>query len=298
MSALTKAIKKLRPELLLCVDQEGGRVQRFQKGFTRLPPLQSIGECWDEATQGAKALELSRQHGELMAMEVRSVGVDLSFAPVLDLGKAISTVIQDRAFHPRPQIVAALATAYMQGMARWGMSATAKHFPGHGSVALDSHIGLPHDHRTMADIADDLFPFGHLIQKNLPAIMTAHIVYPTMDPAPVSFSRFWLQTVLRQKMGFQGTIISDDLSMGGAVGIGNYADRALSALHAGSDYILICNHRDGVIEAIDGLSAESVPHDALTIQRRKQLLATKPAPQWQELAQFPQWQTLSTIGVV
>lgn len=293
MQALTQAIKKARPELLLCVDQEGGRVQRFKTGFTRLPPLKILGDWWDSQKVTPKEiLTFSGQLGQLMALEVRSVGVDLSFAPVLDLGQGISTVIQDRAFHADPHIVAELATAYMQGMAHWGMSATAKHFPGHGSIALDSHLGLPEDKRASLEaLTSDLYPFQALIQKQLPAIMTAHIVYPEIDPDPVSFSRYWCQTVLRQQLGFQGTLISDDLSMGGAVGMGSYADRAMKALEAGCDYILVCNHPEGAIEIIDAIKDKP---DTVKTQRRMQLLANKPVPNWDALSRFPAWQQLQS----
>lgn len=287
MHSLAEQLKKFRAELLLCVDQEGGRVQRFQKGFTRLPALKLLGDLWDAgAATEEEILQLSHQLGQLMALEMRSVGMDLSFAPVVDLGRGISTVIQDRAFHSHPEKVARWSTAYMKGMAEWGMSATAKHFPGHGSIALDSHIGLPEDHRSMDELGEDLYPFEYLIKQQLPAVMTAHIVYPNIDPDPVSFSAFWLKTHLRQHLGFKGTIVSDDLSMGGAVGLGNYAQRANRAMDAGCDYVLICNHREGAIQAIDGLTQQNDPHSA---QRRAQLLAHKPVPHWQDLPEDTRW---------
>lgn len=293
MSMLSNKIKSMRPDLLLCVDQEGGQVQRFQKGFTRLPPLKILGDLWDlDESNATEVLAMSWQLGQLMALEVRAVGIDLSFAPVVDLGKGLSTVIRDRAFHADPQKVSQLAYAYMQGMAEWGMSATIKHFPGHGSVALDSHLALPEDTRPLDALAGDLFPFQALIKKQVPALMTAHINYPSVAPEPVTFSSYWLQDILREKMGFTGTIISDDLSMGGAAGMGTYAERAVKAVLAGCDYILVCNNRPGALEAIDALKIESSKE---SIVRRKQLLAKKTVPSWQALQSFEPWQQLTTI---
>jgi beta-N-acetylhexosaminidase len=248
---LSQQIKQLRHDLMLYVDQEGGRVQRFINGMTRLPPLGSLGKMLDSGRPLAEVKEQSEALGFLMAKEIKDLGIDYSFAPILDLDKGISEIIGDRAFHRDPRIVCSLAESYMSGMARAGMPATGKHFPGHGSVALDSHIGLPEDSRTLNELTDDLAPFTHFIQKNIAAIMTAHIVFPKIDPLPVSFSPFWLKQFLRQQLGFKGTIISDDLSMGGATNMGDYAERAAKAWHAGCDLVLVCNNREGAIQVLE-----------------------------------------------
>ncbi len=285
---LAQNIKHIRPQCLLCVDQEGGRVQRFVNGLTKLPKIRLLGELIDSDRYSLEqVLAMSENLGYLMALEVRSLGVDLSFAPVLDLDKGISEVIRDRGFHRDPQIVALLATAYIQGMAKAGMRATGKHFPGHGSVTIDSHVGLPEDTRTFAQISEDLAPFRDLISKGIDAIMPAHIVYPNIDPSPVGFSHYWLQTVLRQQCGFQGTIVSDDLSMGGATGMGSYAERAQRALDAGCDYLLVCNNRLGAIEALEGIKPKK---DSASYARRLSLFAKNDIPAWPALWQASIWQ--------
>jgi len=293
LAALAKEIKAIRSNVLLCVDQEGGRVQRFIKGMTRLPKLRAIRESSEGNPNSLQTmLAMSEKLGSLMALEVRSVGVDLSFAPVLDLDKGISAIIGDRAFHSEPETVAKLANAYIKGMAKAGMRATGKHFPGHGSVALDSHLGLPFDARPMADIESDMMAFRLVIQQGLSAIMPAHIVYSEVDPLPASFSPFWLQTILRQQLRFNGAIISDDLSMGGATGMGSYADRALRAVEAGCDYLLVCNHRQGAIETLDAITDKA---DEKTLQRRLSLLAVGETPDWQSLSGSPAWQSAHAV---
>ena len=246
--ALTDAMRAVRPELWIAVDQEGGRVQRFREGFTRLPAMRQFGHQYDVDPQAA--LAAAQACGELMAREVKAVGVDFSFAPVLDLDVGVSGVIGDRAFHTDPQAATALVRAFMQGMKAAGMMTIGKHFPGHGSVAADSHFALPVDDRSWAEInAYDLQPFKSLATE-LDGIMPAHVVYPQVDPLPAGFSSFWLKTVLREQLGFQGLIFSDDLCMEGAAGVGNMRERRDLALEAGCDVVLICNNRDAVLSVL------------------------------------------------
>ncbi|MFI4938227.1 MAG: beta-N-acetylhexosaminidase [Candidatus Berkiellales bacterium] len=281
-----QAISQLRPDLLLSVDQEGGRVQRFMNGMTRLPKLRMLGDLFDSGRFSLpEIIRLSEQFGQLMALEVRSLGIDLSFAPVLDLDLGKSEVIGDRAFHKDPTIVSTLATAYITGMAQAGMQAVGKHFPGHGSVSLDSHLALPSDERRFAEITADLTPFVRLIEKQIPGLMPAHIVYPQIDPLPVGFSPYWLQTVLRQKLGFRGAIVSDDLSMKGASGMGDDIERVKQALKAGCDFVLMCNNRKGVIAALDaGMMDNKESHP-----RRQHLLAKGVVPSWEDLIKTAAW---------
>lgn len=249
IKALTDEMRAVRPELWIAVDQEGGRVQRFREGFTRLPPMRSFGHQHD--SDPAAAIAAARACGELMAREVRGVGVDFSFAPVLDLDAGISGVIGDRAFHTQPEPAIALVRAFMQGMKAGGMMTIGKHFPGHGSVAADSHLALPVDDRSWAEIeAYDLRPFAALAGE-LDGIMPAHVVYPQVDPLPAGFSPFWLKTVLRDQLGFQGLIFSDDLCMEGAVGVGPMRERVDVALEAGCDIVLICNNRSEVLGVLN-----------------------------------------------
>ena len=244
IAELTAAMRAVRPELWIAVDQEGGRVQRFREGFTRLPPMRQFGHQYDQ--DPVAALAAAKACGELMAREVRAVGVDFSFAPVLDLDVGVSGVIGDRAFHTDPAAATALVRAFMQGMKTAGMMTIGKHFPGHGSVVADSHFALPVDDRSWAEIdAYDLQPFRALARE-LDGIMPAHVVYPQVDPLPAGFSSFWLKTVLREQLGFQGLIFSDDLCMEGAAGVGSMAERKALALEAGCDVVLICNNRDAV----------------------------------------------------
>ena len=249
IAALTKAIHALRqPHLLIAVDHEGGRVQRFRDGFSTLPACATIGECGSlQQTQ-----TLAEQAGWLMAAELLAVGVDLSFAPVLDVGGRISQVIGDRAFHENPEEIVRLARAYMRGMKQAGMAAVGKHFPGHGSVAEDSHVAIPYDHRDYVDIQmHDLIPFERMIHAGLPGLMPAHVIYSKVDKLPAGFSPVWLKQILRKQLEFQGTVFSDDLSMAGAEVIGGYPERAEAALNAGCDMVLACNNQAGAIEILD-----------------------------------------------
>jgi beta-N-acetylhexosaminidase len=254
LAQLTADIRVLKsPPLLIAVDQEGGRVQRFREGFTRLPPMRVLGRLHDSHPHQAKTL--ARETGYVMAAELRAHGVDLSFAPVLDLDYGVSSVIGDRAFHHDPQTVIGLAHAVMLGMKDAGMAACGKHFPGHGFIAADSHVAIPVDERDYADIAlNDLLPFKALIDMGLAAIMPAHVIYPRIDAAPAGFSRFWLQNVLRNELNFQGMVFSDDLTMEGASVAGDITARTLAALQAGCDMALICNRpelADEVLARLD-----------------------------------------------
>lgn len=240
VTTLTTRIRGLRhPELIVAVDHEGGRVQRFRSGFTALPTMRRLGDLWDRDRQAA--LEAARSVGLLIGSELRGVGVDLSFAPVLDLDFGSSTVIGDRAFHSHPQAVAELAGALVEGLAEAGMGAVGKHFPGHGFVVADSHLAIPVDERPPEEIFNrDLLPFQHLAGR-LAGVMPAHVIYPRCDPNPAGFSRFWLAEVLRHRLGFGGVVFSDDLSMEGASVAGSMPERAQAARAAGCDMVLVCN---------------------------------------------------------
>ncbi len=253
IAALTSEIRALRdPPLLITVDHEGGRVQRFRTGFTRLSPMRLLGEIWD--TDPARARRLARDAGYVLAAELLACGVDLSFTPVLDLDYGKSEVIGDRALHSRPAGICDLAAALLDGLREAGMSACGKHFPGHGYVAADSHVDVPVDHRSFTELAAaDLVPFRNLIQHGLSSIMPAHVIYPSIDPHPAGFSPFWLGKVLRGDLGFQGLIFSDDLSMEGASVAGGILDRAYAALNAGCDVVLVCNRPDSADELLSGL---------------------------------------------
>jgi beta-N-acetylhexosaminidase len=281
LEELVREIHNLRePQLLVAVDHEGGRVQRFRPGFTPLPAVAHFGELYDEERKRAK--RLAEAGGWLMAMELRAVGIDFSFAPVLDLGRGISSVIGDRAFHADPGTVADLAHAYMTGMSRAGMAATGKHFPGHGGVEADSHTAVPMDEREYADIyREDILPFARMIRFGLAAIMPAHVIYPRVDAKPAGFSPIWLQEVLRKRLHFQGVIFSDDLSMEGAKGAGDIVACARLALKAGCDMILVCNDPAGAGRILEELGPYDDPVSHLRLVRmhgrgivnRKALLA-------------------------
>ncbi len=252
---LTRQIHELRePRLLIGVDQEGGRVQRFIEGFTRLPPPAWFGELY--AANPAHGKRVAEQAGWLMATELRSVAVDFSFAPVLDLGSGLSRVIGDRAFASRPAEVAELAHAWMIGVHAAGMAAVGKHFPGHGNVVEDSHHALPVDRRRFEDlIMDDILPFERMIHYGLEAIMPAHVLYQRVDARLAGFSPYWLKQVLRGQLAFQGVIFTDDLSMAAAGVEGDLPQRASAALQAGCDMVLVCNDPEGaatVLEALEG----------------------------------------------
>ncbi|RKZ87143.1 MAG: beta-N-acetylhexosaminidase [Gammaproteobacteria bacterium] len=259
VAALTESIRALRdPHLIISVDHEGGRVQRFRKGFTRLPPVGALGMHYMQHPQ--QTLQRAEISGWLMAAELRTIGVDFSFAPVLDLDYGVSEIIGDRSFHRDPEAVTDIARAYIHGMRRAWMPAVGKHFPGHGAVEVDSHLGLPVDTRHFEDMWQaDMLPFRQLCQKELAGIMPAHIVYEQSDDLPAGFSPFWIKEILRDRLGFQGAVLSDDLSMEGAVVMGDSLARAEAALSAGCDMVLVCNNPDSVIQVIDGLKVADDP---------------------------------------
>lgn len=248
---LVGAVRALRPELVLMVDQEGGRVQRFKSGFTRLPPLQKIGQQLSVSPD--RALSLARRHGWLMASEVLSVGIDLSLAPVLDCDFNCSDVIGDRAFSACAEQVISLAEAYIEGMRLAGMAATGKHFPGHGLVVPDSHLTLPESDMSLEAVRDSHMRVFTALADKLNGIMPAHIVFSAVDSRPVGFSTRWLQSILREQLSFRGVIFSDDLSMAGAGWAGGYPERAEAALTAGCDLVLVCNQPAGARQVLEHL---------------------------------------------
>jgi len=282
---LVQEIHKLRsPHLLIAVDQEGGRVQRFRSGFTVLPPAASIDRKMGSDLRAAK--HAARELGWLMAAELRAAGVDFSFAPVLDLNFGVSSVIGDRAFGDTPERVGQLAGAWMLGAREAGMVSVGKHFPGHGGVVADSHLALPVDERGFDLLRDqDLRPFARLIDNGLEAIMPAHVIYAACDGEPAGFSSYWLQDVLRGSLRFQGVIFSDDLSMAAAEHAGCYGERAVTALEAGCDMVLVCNHPDGAREVLEELRDY---HDPVA-QSRMVRLHGRPARRIDRLREDARW---------
>ena len=241
---LIDEIRSIRADLLLAVDQEGGRIQRFGSTLTDLPAAGWFGRHYLQ--QPAETLLLLRESAFVTGHELAELGFDFSFAPVVDLDYGRSAVIGSRAYHRDPELVTVLASAWIDGMRQVGMAAVGKHFPGHGWVSADSHLELPEDERPLSDIIrQDLFPYARLIDQ-LDAIMPAHVRYPAVDPLPAGFSAFWLRQLLRERLGFEGVIISDDLSMQGAVGMGDLIGRANAALEAGCELLLLCNCGDEV----------------------------------------------------
>jgi len=254
ISELTQTMREIRPELLIAVDQEGGRVQRLRKDFTRLPPMQNLGTQYRQSNE--EGLRLAEFCGWVMASEVRACGIDLSFAPVLDVDNDYSSIIGNRSFSDKAEEVIAVASAFIDGMHSAGMGAVGKHFPGHGAVVADSHLETPFDNRSYKEIESrDLLPFEKLIHK-LDGIMPAHLVYSAVCDKPAVFSEFWLKKVLREKLGFEGLIFSDDLCMEGAAMMGDYSQRARIALEAGCDMVLVCNNRAASLEIIHTLEGE------------------------------------------
>ncbi len=253
LAELTSAIHALRsPPLLIAVDHEGGRVQRFRDGFTRIPPMRELGKVWDEHPKRAK--HLAEQVGYVLAAELRACGVDFSFTPVLDVDYGASSVIGDRAFHAEPQAIAELAHGLLIGLKQGGMPTVGKHFPGHGFVCADSHLEIPVDERSYTDIdLCDLIPFRQLVNFGLTAVMPAHVIYPKVDAHPAGFSKVWLKDILRGELGFEGCIFSDDLSMEGATVAGGIVQRAEAALLAGCDMVLVCNKPESADELLGGL---------------------------------------------
>ena len=307
--ALTSAIKAVRDDLLICVDHEGGRVQRFRSdGFTHLPPMRTLGDLWMRDGKGGPgsgalaATNAATAAGYVLGSELRSCGVDFSFTPILDLDWGGSTVIGDRAFHSDPRVVTLLAKSLAHGLLQAGMAHCGKHFPGHGFVHADSHTEIPVDRRSLkAILQDDAAPYGWL-RSTLTSVMPAHVIYPRVDSRPACFSRRWLQDILREKLGFDGAIFSDDLSMEGARRLDgqlvSYTDAAVAALQAGCDLVLLCNQSVGdghaVDELLDGLAqqleqGEWQPSADSEARRLAQLPQTLPQA-WDDLMFQPAYQ--------
>lgn len=259
VAELSAAIREAaaRPQLL-CVDQEGGRVQRFQEGYSALPPLEAFGRL--HARDAARALALAEEHAWLMASEVRATGVDLSFAPVVDLGRG-NLAIGNRAFSTEPEIVSEFTRAYVRGMHAAGMAATIKHFPGHGTVREDTHFDVAVDNRTLDELrATDLVPFVAGIAANAEAVMLAHVTYPQVAPEPAGYSPFWIETILRQEMGFRGVVFSDDIGMAAAFSAGGIKQRIDAHLDAGCDVVLVC-HPELVEESLEAVKGRALQQD-------------------------------------
>lgn len=286
---LTQTIHELRrPPLLVAVDQEGGRVQRFHQDFSSLPACRTYGRLYDR--DNSAALALARHGGWLMAAELLAAGVDISFAPVLDLDKGISKVIGDRAFHGDPDVVAVLGRAFIHGMKSAGMAAVGKHFPGHGGVAADSHHEVPVDGRRYSDLLmEDVVPFERLISADLlPAVMPAHVIYSDVDGMPAGFSSRWLIEILRERLGFKGAIFSDDLNMAGAGVAGSHEQRAQAALSAGCDMVLICNNRPAALNLLEALKLDPDPASQVRLMRLHGEAAT---PDWSQLKNSHAWKS-------
>ncbi|GED22551.1 beta-N-acetylhexosaminidase [Halomonas halmophila] len=279
---LCRSIRQVRPDLLLAIDQEGGRVQRLRQGVTRLPSMARLGH--EHAVAPEVAQRLCHDTGWLLGMEMASCGLDISFAPVLDVDSGLSSVIGDRSFSGDPDVVSALAGAFVSGLHEAGMSAVGKHFPGHGGVAADSHLELPEDARSLERLrAHDLIPFRDLAGR-LDGMMPAHVVYPDFDHRPAGFSPAWLG-MLRESLGFKGTIFSDDLSMGGARSAGEPAERARQALDAGCDTLLVCNDRQAALQVLAACQGQ-------TSRRTGKLRYGRARPDLDALGALPRWRRL------
>ena len=298
LTKLTAAIRALRTTpLLIAVDHEGGRVQRFHDGFTRIPAMRELGKIWDHHPQRAR--HLAHQTGYVLGAELRGCGVDFSFTPVLDVDHGQSSVIGDRAFHSNPQAIAELAHHLLLGLKQAGMHTVGKHFPGHGFVAADSHLAIPVDERTFVDIElCDLVPFRQMIAFGLTAIMPAHVIYPAVDSRPAGFSSVWLKDILRGKMEFEGCIFSDDLSMEGATVAGGIVQRASAALNAGCDMVLVCNKPESADELLGSLHWEMpATSRARLIQMRGGAHPASMARLHEESQFLKALQEVSTIGI-
>jgi beta-N-acetylhexosaminidase len=298
LTALTTEVKAIRPDLLICVDHEGGRVQRFRSdGFTHLPAMAVLGDLW--MADAMAATNAATAAGYVLGAELRACGVDLSFTPVLDLAHGGSTVIGNRAFHRDARVVSLLAKSLMHGLLQAGMANCGKHFPGHGFVAADSHVAVPVDQRSLKTIlADDAKPYDWL-STSLASVMPAHVIYPKVDAAPAGFSARWLQQILRGELGFQGAIFSDDLSMAGAQVAGGVLAGALAALGAGCDLVLLCNQSvveggaavDALLEGLAGAADQGRWRpDGDSEARRLSLLPLTPPLPWDELMHEPAYQ--------
>lgn len=281
---LTRSIHKLRrPRLLIAVDHEGGRVQRFRTdGFTALPSMRSLGECW--MRDPLVAMRIATDVGYVLAAELRACGVDLSFTPVLDLDYGVSRVIGDRSFHRDPRVVAMLARALSQGLSLAGMASCGKHFPGHGAVAADSHHEIPTDPRTLTRILqEDAAPYQWLGDQVISSVMPAHVIYPKVDSNPAGFSARWIRDILRKRLGFDGVVFSDDLTMEGASVAGDILARAEAALAAGCDMALVCNRPDLADELLERLRIDHAPESRARIDR---LMPVTEACDWATLEEL------------
>ncbi|SBT04317.1 Beta-hexosaminidase [Candidatus Accumulibacter aalborgensis] len=287
LGRLTESVHALRsPPLLIAIDHEGGRVQRCRDGFTRLPPMRRLGELWERDPEAA--LAVARAVAHVLAAELRACGVDLSFTPVLDLDWARSSVIGDRSLHGDPAVVVELAQALIDGLRSAGMAACGKHFPGHGWVEADSHVDLPVDERSLDELAPDLEPYRRL---SLDAVMPAHVIYRQVDPRPAGFSPVWIR-LLRDELGFDGVIFSDDLSMAAAGVAGGIVERCTAAWDAGCDLLLVCNSPDAVGELLANWQPAFDPmRDAPRARRVARLSPSARALDWSTLRQDPDYQT-------
>jgi beta-N-acetylhexosaminidase len=283
------AIRAVRsPPVLVAVDHEGGRVQRFREGFSAIPPMRRLGMEYDRNPD--EALAYAKQAGWMIASELRAAGIDLCFAPCVDLVRGVSDVIGDRAFHSDPESVSRLAGAFCNGLRSAGMAAVAKHFPGHGAVLADSHEKLPVDRREYSDILDDMRPYDRLISnRRIAAVMLAHVVYPEVDARPAGFSQRWVRQLLRGELGFDGAIFCDDLSMKATIRFGSMPERARLALDAGCDMVLVCNDRPAAAATVTALADYSNPLSLVRLARlhgtgtvlRESLRASD---EWQQVA--------------
>jgi|AntAceMinimDraft_1070359.scaffolds.fasta_scaffold00479_6 beta-N-acetylhexosaminidase len=292
LAKLTRQIHRLRrPRLLIAVDHEGGRVQRFKgDGFTHLPPMAALGGLWMK--EPLRAMSVATSAGVVLAAELRACGVDLSFTPVLDLDYGVSDVIGDRSFHRDPRVVAMLARALVQGMSMMGMGACGKHFPGHGAVTQDSHHEIPTDPRTLNRILkEDGAPYAWLGNMVIPSVMPAHVIYPKVDDQPAGFSRRWIQEILRQRLGYDGVVFSDDLTMEAASVAGDITARAQAALSAGCDMVLVCNREDLADELLGHLVHTS---DVASVARIERLMPKVKAMRWPTLMASPTY--LQALG--
>lgn len=273
LEKLISEVRAVAPDIIIAVDHEGGRVQRFREGFTLIPPMATLGELFIKSPEDA--LQKAKDYGWIIASELLAFDIDLSFTPVLDRNHGISAVIGDRAFSHDADTIVELTSAFIDGMHKAGMIATGKHFPGHGGVAADSHHAIPVDDRSLKALQDDdLYIFSALMsdEQKLDAVMPAHVIYPSVDKQPAGFSRTWLQTILRKELGFDGVIFSDDLAMEGATVAGSFSERAKAALDAGCDMVLVCNHPEGAKEVLSYLEGELPATPELRNNKRLQRL--------------------------
>jgi beta-N-acetylhexosaminidase len=295
LADLIAGIRALRsPPLLIAVDHEGGRVQRFRDGFSAIPPMRRLGRQYDGDSE--EAVALAKTAGWLIASELRAMNIDLSFTPCVDLDWGVSEIIGNRAFHRDPDVVAELASAFCNGLRSAGMAAVAKHFPGHGAVVADSHDQLPVDRRSYGDLLDDMRPYEKLIAKRqLAGVMIAHIVYAETDPLPASFSSYWIKQQLRSALNYDGAVVCDDLSMKATETMGSMPKRARLALQAGCDMVIVCNNRPAASATVAALRDYSDPLSLVRLARlhgtgkivRESLLASD---QWQIAADsLQQW---------